>query len=186
MKATLLAGLCVVLTGVIVGLVAPQGSLVQPFEGVFRQTPSEAPPLEAVADAEAPLAPLDRVNDAPPPQPVDETPPVEAIPASVTQEPQEIDPRCTSLTEAARQGYMDAGYATQVFASTAIAAKADVAAASKVGAMRDQYLTAMEAARSQVAEASRAQCWSKFGLEPPNLTAFASSLPSAASEVLAR
>ncbi len=185
MTATLLAGFCFVLTGVIVGLAAPQGSLVQPFEGAFGEAPSEAPPAEAVAEAEAPIAPVDQVNDAPP-QPFEQTPAAEAIPASVTQEPQAIDPRCASLTEAARQGYMDAGYATQVFASTAIAAKADVAAASKVGAMRDQYLTAMEAARSHVAEASRAQCWSKFGMEPPNLTAFASSLPSAAAEVLAR
>ncbi len=183
MKATLLAGLCLVLTGVIVGLAAPQGSLTQPFQGVFRETPSESSALEVLV--EAPAAQVASVNDTQT-APVEQTAEVEAIPASVTQKPQAIDPRCSALTEAARQGYMDAGYATQVFAATAIAAKADVAAASKVGALRDQYLTAMETARAQVAEASRAQCWSKFGLEPPNLTAFASSLPSAASEVLAR
>lgn len=185
MKATLLAGLCFVLMGVIVGLAAPKGSLLEPFEGVFREASSEAPPAEVASASDAPIAPIEPVNDAPPTM-LEQSAPATAIPASVTQEPKAIDPRCASLTEAARQGYMDAGYATQVFASTAIAAKADVAAASKVGAMRDQYLTAMEVARSQVAEASRAQCWSKFGMEPPNLTAFASSLPSAASEVLAR
>lgn len=185
MKATLLAGLCFVLMGVIVGLVAPQGSLVQPLEGAFRAASSEAPPAEIVSAGDAPVAPVERVSDTLPPA-LEQSPPATAISASVAREPPAIDPRCASLTEAARQGYMDAGYATQVFASTAIAAKADVAAASKVGAMRDQYLTAMDAARSRVSEASRAQCWSKFGLEPPDLTAFASSLPSAASEVLAQ
>ncbi len=180
MKATLLAGLCLVLVGVIVGLAAPQGSLIQPFEGVFREAPSGA--LERVAEAGAPDAAM--IDEQP--APVEQTSYVERVPAAAAPDPKAVDPHCAALTEAARQRYMDAGYATQVFASTAIAAKADVAAASKVGVMREQFLTAMEAARAQVAEASRAQCWSKFGIEPPNLTAFASSLPSAASEALAR
>lgn len=185
MKATLLGALCLVLTGVIVGLASPRGSLSQPFEGVFRETPPKTQLVEASAPAEVAMPQAAPVSAAPE-APIEQASLAEPAPDSASSDKQAVDAHCAKLTEAARQGYMSAGYATQEFASIAIAAKADAMAAAKVSSVRDQYMSAMETARTQVAEASRAQCWSKFGMEPPNLTAFASSLPSAASEVLAQ
>ena len=186
MKTTLLTGLCMILVGVIVGLVAPQGALVDPLRDIFGGmiVSAAAAPQQTAAPTQAVVAPV-----------AQEAAPTEATTMKVGyQPPQTPKPEkpkaaggeCSDLTEAARQSYMSAGFATQDFATTSIMAQQDKTSQSAVQTARERYESALRTAHEQIAAASRAQCWSRTGEEPPNLAAFESSLPNAALLALER
>lgn len=190
MKTTLLAGLCLVLMGVIVGLVAPSGSLAKPFAAVFRRPALEAllhatpssPPVEVASALAAPGA--ERLADVAAAAPDYERP--AELTSVATLAPQGPADECTTLTEAAHSGYMNAGYATQAFALASINSKEDKASQAAMLSARDQYRAALRDAHARIAEASRAKCWSLMGLLPPNIAAFEASLPNPALAALAR
>lgn len=195
MKATLLAGLCLVLMGIIVGLAAPKGALISPFEGLLGGAASEASPSPVAVVQAEPAAPEARLVAAAASEVGPEAEaPVDANAADAaylaaemgaTPGPKPAEDECSKLTEAARSGYMSAGYATQEFALASIKAKTDKASQSALLNARNEYQAALRDAHARIADASHARCWSRTGTTPPDVEAFETSLPSAAKVALA-
>ncbi len=192
MKTTLLAGICIILAGVVVGLVFPEGSLLAAMRGMFGLAPQEvaSQAVEPVSSAAVDVAPAVsevREKETPADATALDVGYAPAQPGAVASSTESsTGGECLVLTEAAREGYLSAGYATQEFATTSIMAAQDKTSQAAVTAARDRYETALKTAHDQVAAASRAQCWSRTGAEPPNLAAFESSLPKAALQALER
>jgi len=166
LRATLHASICIVLAGVVVGLISPEGSLLSAMRGLFgwahtsEATPL-AEPIAAASDAVVEAAPV--ASDAPEAEIAADANALDVGYAPLQQQTAARPPakaaggECAVLTEAARQGYLSAGYATQDFASASIIATQDKTTQTAVRAARDRYQTALKSANDQIAAASRAQ-----------------------------